>query len=120
MKLKFKIDEVEALIAQTKDLIVAGADPRAEFDEPGLILASQYGAGVHLMSSMVSGDGEWTSRIVFAEQCNPNANDFDPEIGVAAYGELETAELIPIDKVERVVVTARGSNSGHVVIQRSA
>ena len=57
---------------------------------------------------------------MFAEHCNPNANDFDPEIGVAAYGELETAELIPIDKVERVVETARGSSSERIVIQRLA
>lgn len=69
---------------------------------------------------MVDYDGEWTSRIVFTEQCNPNANDFDPEIGVAAYGKLETAELIPIDKVERVVETARSSSNKHIVIQRSA
>ena len=54
---------------------VVGADFRDGFDEPGLVLASQYGAGVYLMCSMANDDGEWMTRLVFAEHCNPDATD---------------------------------------------
>ena len=93
MKLTFKIKLVESLIAYTKELVAADADMRAGFDEPGLILASQYGTGIYLMSSMVGDENDWTARIVFADYCNPNQADYFEEIAVEAYGAEETAAL---------------------------
>ena len=76
MELTFKVDQVEILIGYTKELLFEGADHRRGFDEPGLILASQFGAGVYLMSSLVDGEDDWTGRLVFAELCNPSEADY--------------------------------------------
>ena len=76
-------------------------------------------AGVYLMSGMEE-DHEWTSRVVFAEQCNPNADDFNDEIAVATYGTEETAELIPLDKLERNLATAKRNGQTYLTVSRSA
>lgn len=114
MNLSFKLDHVESLFGHTKQLLVDRADVRDGFDEPGLILASQFGAGVYLMSSMVSVEGDWTGGLVFADHCNPNAPDYREEIEVAAYGDEETAELIPLPGVERSIAAVR--EAGDIVL----
>ena len=81
---------------------------------------SQFGAGVYLMSSMADDDDGWTAPLVFAEHCNPNVDDFDAEISVAAYGRLETVELVPLAKAQRVAEMARQDARDHIVIVRSA
>ena len=70
------------------------------------------------MSSMK--DNEWTSRIVFAEHCNPDADDFLDEIAAAAYGTEQTAELIPLDKLECCVATAIESGQEYLTVTRDA
>ena len=118
MNLRFNLKKVEALIDHTRKLISDEVPFRDGFDEPRLILASQYGAGVYLMSVMQ--DSEWTSRIVFAEHCNPNADDFLDEIAEAAYGTEETAELIPLDKLECNLAVAKRSGQTHLTVTRTA
>ena len=114
IKLNFKLERVESLIGHTKQLLAKGADVRDGFDEPGLILASQFGAGVYLMSSMVGYEGDWTADLVFAEHCNKRTGLPFEEIAVAAYGDEETAELIPLPGVERSIAAAR--EAGHIVL----
>ena len=118
MNLKFEIKPVEALIEHTRKLISDEVPLRDGNDEPGLILASQYGARVYLMSSMKG--SEWTSRIVFAENCNPDADDFNDEFAFAAYGTEETVELIPLDKLECCVATAKESGREYLTVTRYA
>lgn len=120
MKLNFKIDQVESLIQHTKQLVANDADIRDGFDEPGLVLASQYGEGVYLMSSMADDDDEWTARLVFAEHSNPNAADYRAEVAVAAYGEEETAELIPLATIERMAATIRDAKQEFLIVSRTA
>ena len=96
MKLNFNLERVEYLVEYTKQLLIEAADIRDGFDEPGLVLVSRFGAGVYLMSGVVGYGGNWTADLVFAEHCNPNSADFREEIAVAAYGDEETAELIPL------------------------
>lgn len=119
MKLNFKIERVEYLVKYTKQLLIERADIRDGFDEPGLILVSRFGAGVYLMSGVVGYGGDWTADLVFAEHCNPNAPDYSEEIAVAAYGDEETAELLPLATAERSVVAAKGSGNDRFEIERA-
>ena len=118
MELRFDIGQVEQLVDYTHNQIRDGSPVRDSFAEPGLILASQYGAGVYLMTGMF--DEEWTSRLVFAKYCDPNADDFLDEIATAAYGTEETAELIPLETVERCLVAAQHHVQTHISIARTA
>ena len=120
MILSFKLDHVESLIGRTRQLLSDGAEVRDGFGEPGLFLASQFGAGVYLMSGMVDDAGDWTADLVFAEHCNPNAADYLEEIADAAYGNEETAEMMPLATVQQLVATARGSGRSFLSIARRA
>ena len=120
MKLNFKIDRVESLIQHTKQLVADSANLQEGFDEPGLILTSQYGAGVYLMSSMADDDDAWTARLVFAEQCNPNAEDYREEVAVAAYGDEETAELIPLGTIESLALATKAAKQDYLSVSRTA
>ncbi|MDA8563982.1 hypothetical protein N9L06_05970 [Mariniblastus sp.] len=118
MKLNFKLERVEYLVEYTKQLLIEAADIREGFDEPGLILTSRFGAGVYLMSGVVGYGGDWTADLVFADHCNPNAPDYLEGVAVAAYGDEETAELIPLPAVERSIAAAREAGNAVLSILR--
>ena len=120
MKLTFELDQVQSLLAYTKALINEGADTRDGFDEPGLILASQYGSGIYLMSSLVHDENIWTPRVVFARYCNPNGADYFEKIAVAAYGTEEEAELLPLATAERIVKAALTAGTNVLELRRNS
>jgi hypothetical protein len=120
MELTFKVDQVEILIGYTKELLFEGADHRRGFDEPGLILASQFGAGVYLMSSLVDGEDDWTGRLVFAELCNPSEADYVEGVAGGAYGDEEAAELIPLVTPDRLVAWAKNAGRDVLAVVRNS